>query len=436
MLEDRLFRLECDLESQVKNKDQLLDKIDLQEKMQKSYDTDKENLEKLVNSQVHEVQVLKQELLDFERLKSQDKVEIEEKEREIYKLSSRLDMIMNEKTNLVTDKEKFYSDFTGVESKLRKEIENTTRVEKVLIEKSRECEKATDDFNRCSSEKNHYQELCEKLRNEMNNLYESKESGGVKHDRLERMLDSTNKDVEYLKKELKLMEEKRQMEIDEKYKIDLKRKEVEGEIVVKDEIIENLRKDTEQVKQAMKRQENELYSYRNMNEGKEEELSKLRGADGRIGILRDRLKTIEDERDQNISELERMRRDLENAKIKERQFNEKMESLHSVIEEKENVVNRQEAKLKDLIPYEIETQELKNKNNLNLKEVEALSYTIDRLREKIENLNQQNGLYENNTQDQKMKFNEFDKQIWEKNRLVQNLEEELDSLRKQLRESR
>merc|ERR1711976_94770 len=112
-------------------------------------------------------------------------------------------------------------------------------------------------------------------------------------------------------------------EMDEKHKIDLKRKELEGEIVMKVEVIDNLRKDTENLKQTIKRQESELFTYRNMNEGKEEELAKLRGTDGRIGILRDRLKTIEDERDQSITEMERMRRDLENIRIKERQNYEK-----------------------------------------------------------------------------------------------------------------
>ena len=96
-------------------------------------------------------------------------------------------MIMNEKTNLVTDKDKFYTEFHELESKIRREAENTTKVQKELMDKNRECEKAVDDFHRCSSEKNHYQELTEKLRNEMKDLIETKESGGVRHDRLERM---------------------------------------------------------------------------------------------------------------------------------------------------------------------------------------------------------------------------------------------------------
>lgn len=187
ILEDRLFRLECDLESQVKSRDQLLSKIELQEKMLKSYDSDKEHLERLVQSTSSEVQSLKQELLNYERTKSQDKITIEEKEREYFKLTSRMDMIMNEKSNLVTDKDKFYTEFHELESKIRREAENTTKVQKELMDKSRECEKAVDDFRRCSSEKNHYQELTERLRNEMKDLIETKESGGVRHDRLERM---------------------------------------------------------------------------------------------------------------------------------------------------------------------------------------------------------------------------------------------------------
>lgn len=232
------------------------------------------------------------------------------------------------------------------------------------------------------------------------------------------------------------MEEKRQMEMDEKHKIDLKRKELEGDLVMKSEILDNLKKDTENLKQTIKRQENELFTYRNMNEGKEEELSKLRGTDGRVNILRDRLKTIEDERDQSITEIERMRRDLENIRIKDRQNLEKMESLHSVIEEKEHTINRQEDKLKELLGSEVEVQELKNRNNLHLREEEVLNNTIERLREKVQNLNTQNCLYENTSNDQKVKFQDVDRQVWEKNRLVQNLEDELDALRKQVRESR
>ena len=87
-LEDRLFKLECDLESQLKSKAELMKKLELNEKIIHSYDIDKQNLDMEIRRLENEKLAMSDTLLREERSKSEGKLEYEEKGRETYKLRS------------------------------------------------------------------------------------------------------------------------------------------------------------------------------------------------------------------------------------------------------------------------------------------------------------------------------------------------------------
>jgi hypothetical protein len=196
-LEDRLFKLECDLESQLKSKAELLKKLELNEKIIHSYDVDKQNLDSEIRRLENEKLALSDTLLKEERSKSEGKLEFESKDRETYKLRSTIETLLNEKKFLNDDKDRFYQDICDLEAKLRQEIETTSNIEKDLITKDRELEKSTEDLRRALRDRDHYDETTKRISTELQGLQKSQTTGGAANTRLERLLESSNKDIEY-----------------------------------------------------------------------------------------------------------------------------------------------------------------------------------------------------------------------------------------------
>jgi chromosome segregation ATPase len=186
-LEDRLFKLECDLESQLKSKAELLQKLELSEKIIHSYEVDKQNLDSEIRRLENEKLALSDTLLKEERSKSEGKQEFESKDRETYKLRSTIETLISEKKFLLSDKDKFYQEIHSLESKLRLEIETTSTLEKVLITKDRELEKSLEDLRRALRDNAHHEEATKRVQCELQCLQQSQDTGGAANTRLERL---------------------------------------------------------------------------------------------------------------------------------------------------------------------------------------------------------------------------------------------------------
>merc|ERR1712137_1279560 len=142
---------------------------------------------------------------------------------------------------------------------------------------------------------------------------EGREMGGKNTVRLERLLEASNKDFEYVKRELAIAENKLKESKEECDRTDMKKKDLEVKLRLKEEVIENNERDLALLKKNTEKLNAELAGLQHSRENDEDELTKLRGVDSRLEIMRERIKSLENVHENDISEMESLRRELNNS---------------------------------------------------------------------------------------------------------------------------
>jgi chromosome segregation ATPase len=206
---------------------------------------------------------------------------------------------------------------------------------------------------------------------------------------------------------------------------------LERDLRGKEETLEGLVKDELRNRKVTEGVEGELQELRNGRDAAEDELSRLRGVDSRVEVMRERIGGLESARENDLGEIERMRRDGENFKTKERQLKGEVEKLGGCLAEKEAELVRHEDRIKELKMFEFEAEESKNKINLLLKEESVLKSQISRLHSRNEDQTKDFVDIETQQSSAAQKLNEMDRTLAEKIRLIRNIEQEADSLRKE-----
>lgn len=230
---------------------------------------------------------------------------------------------------------------------------------------------------------------------------------------------------------MKIFEEKLKKERESLEKMEETKKGLETHLRGKEETIENKFKDELRMKRVTEQLQSELDALKCGRDTAEDELSKLRGVDSRVEVMRERIIGLESGREADQGEIERMRRDGENFKTKERQLKGEVEKMGGCLVEKEAELVRHEDKIKELKMFELEAEESKNKINLLLKEESVLKSQIARLHSRNEDQTKDFVDIEGKQSSAAQKINEMDRTLAEKIRLIRNIEQEADSLRKE-----
>lgn len=429
MLEERLYKLEDQLENEMKGRETLAKKLELNEKMIKTYEIDKEQLEDYIRKIEKEKEVLKQTQIREERAKTEVLSVQDEKERQIFKLEGIMENQKEDITYKMSSLDKLQEDFKNVEEKLRIEITKNSEFEKEVLIREREIERTTEDLQRCVKEKYLLEENIVNFKRENKELVEVKETGGQRGFRLERQLEASQKDIEYQKRETRLGEEKIEQGKEELQKNMMRLKAVEGENRVKQEKIDEINRLSHKWECDYKKLESDHEKLRQVNDQREEELGRLKGVQSRVEMMRERVKTIEKEQEEKVAELERFKRDNGNWVVKEKEFKSNIEKLTNCLAEQTSSVKNYEDRNKHQKIYEVECEELKNRINGYQKEEAILKSQVDRSRIRAEEVNRDLSEVVKFKDEFSIKNRELQLSLNEKECLISNQQEEVNSYR-------
>ena len=366
----------------------------------------------------------------LQEYKARDKTLTNESEAEQLRLKSELKGYKSECKISNEDKDRMLKDICMFEEKLKKEMLYSSELEKELIKRDRDLEREADEHRRSWRDKAHHDDILTNMQEELSNLLDGKEKNEIKYIGVLRMLEASNKDIEYLKEEIKNMEVKYTNECKLHQECSLRIKQSESESKLKEEQISACKSDIENCKREHDKLEKDLDLLKNVIKEKDEELIGLRGAGNRAEILIDRVSVLERDRELNIEELERLKRYGDNWIADEKMYKDDQDKLKRCLLKSEDELNRCEKDVERLKKFEYESGKLGKNVKDQLKEESLLKNQLANCNETIEKL-------EKNIDDVEVKCKGLEARIVEKEHVINDnhkMIQDMDQLVKEMEE--